>query len=198
MENVGKLETLISTGINDNQLIYEVKPVDVKDYDSVVSVEKMIGNILKNLDNELLRDSYMICIYANYMNIIKKYYSWFTNYLYMNEAGIPDMINAGEVITSIDVYENVFIDDDLTKKMYILNDSKLLSKYNSLKLYVEKFKKTHNNTLVEESLLYSLLEYKDLVYMYYPELRDVLEANFDLAKEINYNKNENKENNQTR
>lgn len=171
-----KLNVYIAINIEENKLQKKWELVDQEDANEVLHVERLIECAIKNINDEKVRDAFLICIYANHSKIIRKYFEWFTEYLDLSRYNKDNVI---EVTT----YKNIYDEKLELQTMIMLKDDSLIRRFDELRIKVIDLYNNQNNDVLRTKILEELLEYQDLITMYYPEIRVILENKYDIFKE---------------
>ena len=166
-----KLNAYISVGMKDNEVEKKWILVEPDDLNEVLHVERLIECAIKSINDENVRDSFLICIYANHSIITRKYFAWFTEYLDLSRYNTDNVIE-------VTVYKNIYGKSLETQNMIMLKDDELIKRYNETKLKIFELFNNQNNEIVRNKILEELLEYQDIITMYYPEIRLILENKY--------------------
>lgn len=168
-----KLNAYISVGITNSILERKYILVEADDLEKVLIVDKLIEKLLDNIDNTLIRDAGLINLNANYSGILQKYFEWLSNYLDLTRFSKDSIIE-------INIYENIYNDKLTSKKMYMLKDSELVTQHNKLRQLILELHVNRNDYNQCQEILSSIVEYKNLVELYYPEIEKELDNMFGL------------------
>ena len=122
-----------------------------------------------NIKSEI-RDAYLLCARLNYPEIYNEYFNWVDKYIDLTRPVEENLIN-------IEVLYDINSDEIKTKQVIALNDEETIRRAKELYDIVMSLYINRNNYMKYQEMIGQLIDYADLIDMYYPELRSWLDKN---------------------
>lgn len=164
-----KLSYLITCGLDENGNIQKKYTlIDKQDYKDILKVNRLVEKTFENIDNEVLRDAFILVALLNYRVIFEKYFSWVNQYVDLRRIKKDNLV-------SIEVYENIFEENLSIKKRIMINNNLLLEQYYQLRGLIILLHNNRNDYTRCLEIITEIQEYSDLIDMYYPEIYDFID-----------------------